>query len=176
MNIVPVDKMNQQLFAEWEHKLFCFVYENKRKFTEAEWRWMRYQFEIEHMQTVLEETPQALAADGENVRSSLQSIIVHAPKKFEGKVDGRTYIIKITPVVSRKISFKVEGAEVVDEKLQPVHNMKIRIKEYVIDLGPEGRFKLAFETYNENLQKTQSSIEFEFSVDGINFFPLNERD
>ena len=75
MNITSTEKMSQQLFDEWQSKLFRFVYENKRKFTELEWRWMRYQFEIEHIQTEQdEETPQTLAADGDTVRVGIQGI------------------------------------------------------------------------------------------------------
>ena len=56
--------MNKQLFDEWQKKLFRFVFENKRKFTELEWRWMRYQFEIEHT-SQQDKAPLALADDGD---------------------------------------------------------------------------------------------------------------
>ena len=54
----------EQLFTEWQDRLFRFVYENKRKFTEAEWQWMRHQFEIEHF-FAGEDAPPAMAADGD---------------------------------------------------------------------------------------------------------------
>ena len=82
MNIISAEKMDKQLFDEWQDKLFQFVYENKRKFTELEWRWMRYQFEIEHIQTEQdEETPMALAADGDTVRVGISSIEQYQEEK-----------------------------------------------------------------------------------------------
>jgi hypothetical protein len=64
MNTLSTEEMNNLLFDEWQEKLFRFVYENKRKFTKSEWKWMRYQFEIEHLYTGENAAPLALAADG----------------------------------------------------------------------------------------------------------------
>ena len=98
MNIMTTEKMNKQLFDEWQEKLFRFVFENKRKFTEFEWRWMRYQFEIEHMQTEQEDSPLALAADGNDIRAAWEARNdVPRSQRFQVTTGEDQYVLVITP-------------------------------------------------------------------------------
>lgn len=167
MNITSTEEMSQQLFDEWQSKLFQFVYENKRKFTEAEWRWMRYQFEIEHMQTEQEESPLALAADGDTVRVGIQRIEQYQERKFTGVLNGHTYTITITPrKVNDNFIIYVKG---VDEKNNNANNIRIKLCNVVIELNEKGRCQMSLEEYRNEIQK---SLGLEISMDGRNYHEL----
>ena len=43
------EEREEQLFLEWQQRLFEFVYRNRRTFTEQEWKWMKLQFDMEHL-------------------------------------------------------------------------------------------------------------------------------
>lgn len=167
MNIMTTEKMNKQLFDEWQEKLFRFVFENKRKFTEFEWRWMRYQFEIEHMQTEQEDSPLALAADGDTVRIGMQSIEQYREEKFTGVLDGHTYTINIIPrKVKENFIVYVKG---VDENNNAASNLRIKLCSVVIELNEKGRCQINFEEYRNEVLK---SLGLEISVDGAIFHEL----
>ena len=168
MNITSTEKMSQQLFDEWQSKLFRFVYENKRKFTELEWRWMRYQFEIEHIQTEQDEvTPQTLAADGDTVRVGIQSIEQYQEEKFTGVLDGHTYTITITPrKVKDNFIIYIKG---VDEKNNNASNVRIKLCNVVIELNEKGRCQMSLEEYRNEIL---NSLGLEISMDGTNFHEL----
>ena len=168
MNIISAEKMDKQLFDEWQDKLFQFVYENKRKFTELEWRWMRYQFEIEHIQTEQdEETPMALAADGDTVRVGISSIEQYQEEKFTGTFNGHTYTISITPrKVKDNFIIYIKG---IDENNNAASNMRIKLCGIIIELNEKGRCQMSLEEYRNEILK---SLGLEFSVDGATFHNL----
>ena len=169
MNIMTTEKMNKQLFDEWQEKLFRFVFENKRKFTEIEWRWMRYQFEIEHLQTAQndEEIPFALAADGDTVRVGIRSIEQYKEEKFTGILGDHTYTISITPrKVKENVIIYIKG---VDENNNAAENLRIKFCNVVIELNERGRCQIGFEEYKNEIL---NSLGLGISMDGANFHEL----
>ena len=153
MNIASANSMNPQLFDEWQEKLFRFVFENKRKFTELEWRWMRYQFEIEHMQTEQEESPLALAADGDvslGVRDYDTWI-------FTGKDGAHTYEIKITRMDTSDGTWETY-IDCVDETGELVPGVRLFIRDE-FQLNEEGWLNISWEQYVDNINNSPYGLQ-----------------
>ena len=89
---------DETLEKEWMTKLWRFTETYRRPATRPEWNWMRYQFEIEHMQTEQEDSPLALAADGNDIRAAWEARNdVLQSQRFQVIKGEDQYILVITP-------------------------------------------------------------------------------
>ena len=164
MNFVSTESMNDRLFDEWQDKLFRFVHENKRKFTEQEWQWMRYQFEIEHMCAGREETPSALAADNDislGVRD-------HDTKCFTGSDGKHQYEIKITCMDTSEGVWETY-IDCVDEKREHVSKVKLVIRDE-FQLNDEDWLIIDWDKYVDNIKNATNGLKC--SVNGGKLFDL----
>ena len=89
---------DETLEKEWMTKLWRFTEMYRRPATRLEWKWMRYQFEIEHMQTEQEDSPLALAADGNDIRAAWEARNdVPRSQRFQVTTGEDQYVLVITP-------------------------------------------------------------------------------
>lgn len=158
---------DETLEKKWITKLWQFTEKHRRPATRFEWNWMRYQFEIEHMQTEQEDSPLALAADGDTVRVGIQRIEQYQERKFTGVLNGHTYTITITPrKVKDNFIIYIKG---VDEKNNNANNIRIKLCNVVIELNERGRCQMSLEEYRNEILK---SLGLEISMDGRNYHEL----
>ena len=91
------EEREEQLFLEWQQRLFEFVYRNRRTFTEQEWKWMKLQFDMEHLPGSRQEEAFSLAADGDTISRTLEEdavrTVVH---RFSSRIGGAAYRVTVT--------------------------------------------------------------------------------
>ena len=154
----------ETLESEWMTKLWQFTEMYRRPATRLEWKWMRYQFEIEHMQTEQEDSPLALAADGDvslGVRDYDTWI-------FTGKDGAHTYEIKITRMDTSEGTWETY-IDCVDETGEPVPGVRLFIRDE-FQLNEEGWLNISWEQYVDNIKN--SSYGFQCAIKDGNKFDL----
>lgn len=90
------EERGERLFREWQQRLFEFVYRNRRKFTGQEWKWMKLQFDMEHLADCRQDAV-SIAADGDTISRTLEEdavrTVVH---RFCSRIGGEDYRVTVT--------------------------------------------------------------------------------
>ena len=146
----------------WQERLFRFAHDSGRRFTEAEWLWMRHQFEVENGGGWAEAAP-TLAADGD---SSL-GLRDYETWTFVGGDGRHRYEINVT-------GMGVDGImetyiDCVDENGRPVPGVRLFVKDE-IPLNEEGWTSISWKQYADNVKSEKCGIRC--TVDDGEMFDL----
>jgi len=160
---------DETLEKKWITKLWQFTEKHRRPATRFEWRWMRYQFEIEHMQTEQEESPFALAADGD---VSL-GVRAYDTGVFTGSDGEHTYEVKITRTDTSDGTWETY-IDCVDETGDPVSGVKLFIRDE-FQLNEEGWLNISWEQYRDNIKNSNSTNGFQCSIKGGKKIELTQK-
>ena len=154
----------ETLEREWMTKLWRFTETYRRPATRSEWKWMRYHFEIEHMQTEQEDSPLALAADGD-VSLGVRDYDTWV---FTGSVTEHTYEIKITRMDTSEGTWETY-IDCVDETGELVPGVRLFIRDE-FQLNEEGWLNISWEQYVDNIKN--SPYGFQCAIKDGNKFDL----
>ena len=150
MTAIAIRFENSVLDA-WQQTLFRFVQKHHRPATQAEWRRMRYWFEMERLDT---EAPElSLAADGDTLNSTIESEMSRT-QAWSFKSDVGNYRVTIT-VRGRSCRDRVVYLKMTDGDGRPVRGGKVYFPglDCEIDSDDNGRAKMPYVDFQKYLRE-----------------------
>ncbi len=144
-------RFNQSVLDPWQRTLFRFVQKHHRPATPAEWKMMRYWFDMEQLRE--EEPVMSLAADGETLNSVLESEISRT-QTWNFKSETGDYRVNIT-VRGRGGADRVVYLKMTDGEGQPVQDGKVYFPglDSEIDADAHGRAKIPYGDFQKYLRE-----------------------
>ena len=144
-------RFNQPVLDPWQRTLFLFVQKHHRPATSAEWKMMRYWFDMEQLRK--EEPVMSLAADGETLNSVIECEISRT-QTWNFKSEDGNYRVNIT-VRGRGDADRVVYLKMTDGEGQPVRDGKIYFPglDSEIDADAHGRAKIAYGDFQKYLRE-----------------------
>lgn len=144
-------RYEQPVLDPWQQMLFRFVQKHRRPATSAEWKRMRYWFEMEALQR--EEPMASLAADGETLNSVMESEISRT-HVWNFRSDGGDYRVNIT-VRGRSGGARTVYLKMTDGEGRPVQAGKVSFPglDGEIAADANGRAKIPYGEFQKYLRE-----------------------
>ncbi len=144
-------RFEQSVLDPWQRTLFRFVQKHHRPATLAEWKMMRYWFEMDQLRK--EEPVMSLAADGETLNSVIESEISRT-QTWNFKAEGSDYRVNVT-VRGRNSDDRTVYLKMVDGDGQPVQGGKVYFPglDSEIDADTHGRAKIPYGDFQKYLRE-----------------------
>ena len=144
-------RFENSVLDPWQQTLFRFVQKHHRPATQAEWRRMRYLFEMEQLRE--DEPVMSLAADGDTLNTVIEREM-SSTHVWNFKAEGGSYRVCIT-VRGQRLKDRVVYLKITDGEGRAVQSGKIFFPglDSAIEMDANGRAKLPFADFQKYLQE-----------------------